>query len=81
MKLPCYGLVQVDDRVHRLAHIKFIAQACAGLTYGAQPPPQPYIQAAETQQLQVKQRHYLTGYGEQVDAAKRHVRAYAAVLH
>ena len=52
-KLPCYGLVQVSGRVHKLAQAKVAAhETCVRLTDGAPLPLQPYIQAEGMQQLQ-----------------------------
>ena len=69
------------DRVHILAHSKFAAhEASERLTDGTLPPPQPYIQAAEIQQLQAEQNYYLAWYGKQVYIHEKHVTAYAAIL-
>ena len=41
---------------------------------------QPYIQAAETQQLKAEQNYCLTWYGKQVYAHGKHIMALAVVL-
>ena len=80
-KYQCYGMVEAGNSVHILAQAKFVAhETSVRVTDGTPPSPQPYIQAAETQQLQAQQNYYLAWCGEQVFVHGKHVMACAAIL-
>ena len=66
---------------HILAQMKFAAlEARVRLTDGIQLPPQTYIQAVKTKQLQAEQNYYLAWYSKQMYANGKHVMACAAVV-